>query len=132
MSEGGTSGIAPMRRLYRVVKSDPPMRTDFTSNAALGRPLRPGSSAEARRLWDGLSVTDTPEGASKLQRRFPQLGAYIAVLDIPMDGQIRVERTLRETGHHTVWGDSGELLRCVVAIVPIPASERNEGNGNLV
>lgn len=90
------------------------------------------ASLRKRAVWDGLSMTDTRERAGILQRRFPQLGAYIAVLDIPMDGQILVERTLRETGHHTVWGDPGGLLRCIVAVTPILASERNEGDVNLV
>lgn len=126
------SSNALMRRLYRVVKNDPPIRADFTSNAALGRPLRSGTSEEARRLWGGLSMTDTRERAGTLQRRFPQLGVYIAVLDIPRDGQVRVERTLREPGHHTVWGDPDELLRFVVAVMPLSVSERNESDGSLV
>jgi len=86
----------------------------------------------ARRLWDGLSMTDTRERAAMLQRRFPQLGAFIAVLDIATNGEIRVERTLREPGHHTIWGDPDELLRCVVAVTPIPASGRSDDDGNLV
>jgi hypothetical protein len=126
------SGVAPVCRLYRIVKSDQPTEVDFTANDALGRPLRADSSDEARRLLNGLSMMDRQERAATLQRRFPLLGAYIAVVDIPMEGKIRIERTLREPGHHTVWGDPSELLRCVVAVTPIPASGRSEGNGSLV
>jgi hypothetical protein len=77
-------------------------------------------------------MMDTRERADTLQRRFPRLGAYIAVLNIPIDSGIRVERTLREPGHHTVWGDPGELLQCVVAVMPMPASGRSDENGGLV
>lgn len=77
-------------------------------------------------------MMDTRERAGMLQRRFPQLGAYIAVVDIPMDGRIRVERTLREPGHHTIWGDADGLLRCVVAVTPIPVSGRSDNDGGLV
>ncbi len=115
------SGIAPTRRHYRIVKSDPPTLMDFTSNAALGRPLRSGSSEEARYLWSGLSVMETQEQARTLQRRFPRLGAYIAVLDIPVDDLIRIERTLREPGHHTIWGEPDELLRAIVAVISAQA-----------
>lgn len=63
-------------------------------------------------------MMDTPERARTLQRRFPRLGTYIAVLDILRDGSFRIERTLREPGHHTVWGDPERLLGVVIAVLP--------------
>src|SRR5262245_56113836 len=104
------SNTGSTRRLYRIVKGDPPTPTAFTTLSGPGRALRPVASAGARRLWHGLSMMDTLERVRALRRRIPMLGASIAALDIPWRDRIRIERTLREPGHHTVWGDPDELV----------------------
>lgn len=35
----------------------------------------------------------------------------------PQRGPIRHERTLRSSGHHTIWGDPWVLLECVGPVV---------------
>jgi hypothetical protein len=49
----------------------------------------------------------------------PALGGFIAAVDLPERGPIRYERTLRSSGHHTVWGDAALLLSRVVSVVPV-------------
>ena len=107
-----------VRTFYRVVKTDPPALADFTSNAARGRPL-PDPSPETRRLWAGLSVNATEAQARRRARQYPTLGAHIARLELPADAPVRVERTTRIPGHHTLWGEPAVLLGCVVAVVPV-------------
>jgi hypothetical protein len=48
-------------------------------------------------------------------RSFPNLGTHIAVLHIPDDAPVRVERT-RGPGHFTVWADPAVLLSYVIAV----------------
>ena len=54
------------------------------------------------------------------------LGTYVAELRLDEDGPIRFERTTREPGHHTLWGDPAELRRCVVSIRPVAPEARQE------
>ena len=51
-------------------------------------------------------------------RRYPWLGTYVAKLELP--SSIRIERTLRTRGHHTVWADPDELLRAVLRVIRLP------------
>jgi hypothetical protein len=48
----------------------------------------------------------------------PLLCAYIATLRIPLGESVRIERTLKGVGHHTIWGEADHLLGLVVAVVP--------------
>lgn len=93
------------------------MLVDFTSNQALGRPLR-RDTAESRRLWSGLSVFDTEVGARAMATRFPSLGSFIAVLRIRPGATLRLERTTATQGHYTLWGDPADLLACIIDVLP--------------
>lgn len=104
------------RLFYRIARTNPTTLDDFLSNAARGRPYPP--DPEDARVWDGLSVYSTAAQARRQRRRSPVLGLFIAVLRVPLDGSIRIERT-RGEGHHTIWGDPEVLLSLVVAVVPI-------------
>jgi hypothetical protein len=105
------------RLFYRIARNDPPRLQDFTSNRALGK-QEPLDSEQAV-LWDGLSVQSTLAQARRRRRASPMLGVCIAVLRIPLDGSVRIERTLSSAGHHTIWGDPAQLLGLVVAIESI-------------
>lgn len=107
----------PTRRLYRVVKTDPPTLLDFMSNAALGLPLLDPAPGK-RRLSSGLSCWATVAQARRNARRFRSQGGYLAVLAIEPDAPIRVEKT-RGPGHYTVWGLPHALLVRVVSVEPI-------------
>jgi hypothetical protein len=77
----------------------------------------PSDSRDAA-VWDGLSVYSTAAQARRKQRSSPVLGDFIAVLRVPLDGSVRIERT-RGEGHHTLWADADVLLSLVVAVEPI-------------
>ena len=100
---------------WRIVHSDPPTIGDLLSNRARGR-IVPEDETQ-RRLWDGISVYATPAQARRAALRFPQLGGYLARLDIPEDAPVQIKRTRRRRGHHTIWGEPSFLLDCVVEVV---------------
>jgi hypothetical protein len=106
------------RTFFRITLTDPPSLADFTSPSAKGRTPR-DNDPEARRLWDGVSVFATETQARNQAKDFPLLGGYIAQVDVPDDAPVRVERTLRTRGHHTVWADPQVLLRHVVSVEPV-------------
>jgi len=108
---------APVRTFYRIVHSDSPELGDFVSNAALGRPPR-RPTPEVLRLWDGISVYATEQQAREKAHQFPQLGRYLARLEIPAGLAVRIERTTRSEGHHTLWAPGVVLRSCVVGVVP--------------
>ena len=109
----------PPRTFSRVVKHNPPTPEDFMSYEALGIPVL-DPSPETLRLRDGISVQATEAQARRKARGILGLGSYIARLEIPEDAPIRIERT-KGPGHHTLWGEPAELLRCVVPpIIPVP------------
>jgi hypothetical protein len=110
---------------FRVVKSHPPTREDFLSAAALGRRLR-GSNPELRRLFDGISVTDSLQQARQTAADFPRLGRFIATLVIPTGAPVRWEQTLRE-GHYTIWAEPDLLLRLVTEVVPARPETDSDG-----
>jgi hypothetical protein len=108
-------GLVPS--FYRIVLTDPPTLYDFQSNKERGRALP--TDLDERRLWEGLSVYATESQARRKARGMPALGGFIAAVDLPERGPIRYERTLRSSGHHTVWGDAALLLSRVVSVVPV-------------
>ena len=114
-----TSPVADRQELllYRVVQSDPTTDLDFTSNAALGRPLL-DPTPEKRRLWSGLSFWATASQARRSARRFRNQGQFIAVVAIEIDGPFRVEKT-RGPGHYTVWGLPHAFRERVVSVEPV-------------
>jgi len=101
--------------LYRLVKHNPPLHEDMYSYKLLGIPLLAVSES---RLWDGLSCYNTE---SQARRRARSLHGYrfIAVLEIPEDGNVRYERTGRDRGHYTIWADVEVLLRAVQQVIPL-------------
>jgi len=105
---------APSRILFRIVTTDPPTLVDFTSNATRGRPLQ-NPTSERRRQWAGLSAFATAAQARRNARKFPQLGLFIAMLVVPDDGSVHLERT-GSSGHHTIWGSPAFLLSCVAQV----------------
>ncbi len=56
------------------------------------------------------------------------LGRFVAELVLAEEGPIRAERTTREAGHHTLWGDPDELLRCVSRVEPARATAKQENS----
>jgi len=103
------------RSFYRIVRASRATLDDFVSNAARGRP-KPSDPRDAY-VWDGLSVYNTAAQARRKRRESPVLGNFIAVLRVPLDGSVRVERT-RGAGHHTLWANPDALLSLVVAVEP--------------
>lgn len=102
---------------YRIVQTNPPTLGDFLSDKDQGRPVRSGTH---RHFWDGISVYATEQQARRKVQDYPFLGSFIAQLEIPDQASLRIERTLRRSrGHHTLWGDSAYLLRCVVSVIPV-------------
>jgi hypothetical protein len=99
------------------VKRNPPTLADFISNAARGAPAP--AQPELARLWDGVSSYNTAEQARRSARRRPMLGRYIAELRLPEDRPLRLERTLKSSGHHTLWAEPSELLALVVRVEPV-------------
>jgi len=113
----------PVRRLYRLVRTNPPPRADFLSNAEQGvTPLRPLTPTQMR-LWSGVSCTETLAQARARAAATPHLGAFIAVLDLPDNGQFGIARTGHRAGHITVWGDADALRAAVVAVLPVASEE---------
>jgi len=76
----------PVRRLYHLVRANPPPRADFLAHAEQGiTPLRPLTPTQMR-VWSGVSCTETLAQARARAAANPHLGAFIAVLDLPDTG----------------------------------------------
>jgi hypothetical protein len=108
----------PGREFHRLVKSDPPTLDDFRSGKELGRPLL-NDRPETRLLWDGVSVYATEAQARRTARRYPQIGHYIAMLRVTQSSAVQWERTTQQDCHHTLWAEPEQIMRCVVAVVPV-------------
>ena len=105
-----------MATYYRIVQSDPPTLDDFRSYADLSVAYD-ASTAEARRLAAGISVTVTLAQARARVRSGRVAGAYVAELVVWPDAPVVAERTGHQRGHHTLWGDPAALLACVASVV---------------
>jgi hypothetical protein len=87
------------------------------SNQELGKvPRRPDPAV--LRLWDGISMYQTESQARRKARLRPSLGRYLAAVELPEAGTIRVERTTGSEGHYTVCAEATVLLRQVRSVVP--------------
>lgn len=107
------------RPFHRITKHDPATRADLMSNLAKGIP-HTDDDPERMRLNGGISVFNTEQQARKKAIAYPELGSYVARLEVPEDAPgVRIERTLRTPGHHTIWADPDQLLEYVVSIVPV-------------
>lgn len=100
---------------YRIVRSRPPTLADFTSRAEQGYPL-PNPTPDRQRLWQGISAYATLAQARRNARRFPQLGNYIAAIDLSKGKHLMHERTTQQPGHFTIWGEPAQILACLVSV----------------
>ena len=66
-----------------------------------------------------VSVYDTVELARETVRRFPQIGSFIAELEISEGGAVAYEKSLRDPHHHDRRGDPGAMLAAVVRVLPV-------------
>jgi hypothetical protein len=107
-----------IRTFFRIIDSKRPSPSHFRSHEALGIPLF-DPDPEKTDMWRGISVFATLSQARNKARSFPHMGEHIAILEIDDAGPLMVARTGQGRGHHTVWGDSEEIFRCVVAVVHI-------------
>src|SRR5206468_2387895 len=94
---------------YRCVESNPPTEHDFLSNAALGRQMRPPITPTRACMWEGISVYDYLAVAQTRAAGFPRPLGWVAVLHIPPDAPILVEKTMRDPHHFTVWGTAQDI-----------------------
>ncbi len=98
-------------------------RADFLSHAEQEvTPLRPLTPTQMR-VWSGVAGTETRAQARARAAASPQLGAFIAVLDLPDNGQFGIARTGQRAGHSTVWGDADARRAAVVAVLPVESEE---------
>lgn len=104
--------------VHRIVQTNPPKLDDVVSPQGMGDPP-PTSDPQVLRLWEGISVFRTIQQARNRALRSPNLGSYIAMLDLPDRGPIQFERTGATRGHYTAWGDPAALLASVVNVVPV-------------
>ena len=104
------------RLFHRIARTNPATLDDFTTNVAKGRPA-PDDLIQ-RAVWDGLSVYSTLAQARRKRLASPAIGNFVAVLRVPLDGSIRIERTLGGDGHHTLWGEPARMLSFVVSVEP--------------
>ena len=106
-----------MATFFRIVKTDPPTEADFLSYKALGRPLLRDTPSQ-RRSWEGVSVTSTLEAARALTVRAPNLGRFIAELELVEGGAVRFAQTGGAPAHYDLWGEPRDMLAAVVRVVP--------------
>lgn len=104
-------------RLYYLVRRDPPQSDEFRSKVARGRFV--AGDAVGARLATGISMNATVEQVRRTARRFPTVWRYIAALDLPTDGRVRIERTTAVAGHFTVWATPEELRQYIAFIMPL-------------
>jgi hypothetical protein len=105
------------RTFYRIVSANPPVRADFTSNEAKGRPLT-SPTPERRELWRGLSAYSSLERARAIAAKYPVHGRFVAKLVLEDDSAITVMKTLGAE-HYTLWGEPEWFLKAVVSITSI-------------
>lgn len=119
IEQGSTAEDEGMRRtFFRIVRSDPPTEEDFLSPQALAVPLW-DPDPEKLRMAEGVSVFNTEIQARNKARAYPRKGRFLALLLIEEDGPITFERTGRDRGHHTLWGDPQEMLRRVERVIEV-------------
>ncbi len=104
------------RYLYRVVKSEQPDETAFSSPARQGRRLQPPITPEVLGAWRSVSFWDTPEAAEELARAYPKLGQWIATVELPPE---IAPVPYGSPGHWDVEADPTDLLRALVRVVPV-------------
>jgi hypothetical protein len=101
--------------MFRMVKQERPTEDDFLSDRVRGRP-RYGEDLEADHL--GVSMFAERVQAESIMRRYPK---RIAEVRLAPDYGLCLARTLPGLdGHHTVWGQPGDLVRLVESVWEVP------------
>jgi hypothetical protein len=132
-----------MPAFYRIISTIEPTLADFLSDQARGKPTP--TNPDKERYWQGFSVFATEAQARRKARGIPVLGTAIAELDIPSaalewpegdlfarDPPFYVERSLKSSGHYTMWGDPSVLLKRVQSVVPVdPGANESEPDHGL-
>jgi len=113
--------------LYRCVDTNPPTALDFTADVALGKQLRPPLTVERQRLFEGPSAYNALGRAIWRARKLSPPAPYIAVLQIPAEGPIVAEKTLKDPAHYTVWGAPDQIANCVVSVLEVASLAEAEG-----
>lgn len=103
---------------YRIVKADPPTLRDFMSLQELGQCPRNPNDPEVLRRWDKVSVWADERRARQWARAHPQLGAYIAQIELPDTSGIAAERS-GPIGHYSLTARAEELWQYVRSVVPV-------------
>jgi hypothetical protein len=93
----------------------PPAGTRPTRSRGSGAPFPERSSTYFSVI--GISVTSTLEAARALAARAPNLGRFIAVLELAEDGPVRFAQTGRAPEHYDLWGEPRDVLAAVVRVV---------------
>ncbi len=102
-----------MPTFYRILQHEQPVVVDFVSQFVLGQMLNEPTSEDIR-LAAGISAYNTQAQAMNKADVLQMTSAYVVQIDIPEAAEIKYERTTRSTGHHTLWGDPGDILACWV------------------
>lgn len=109
---------AEPRRVFRIVKTDPPTIDDFTSAYVLGRPKARGIQLASTAVHMALSVMQTRDQAISRATQFPQLGGYVAELALEGGLGLAVASTI-EPGHLSLWGAAVKLDGAIVEVYPV-------------
>lgn len=109
---------AEPRRVFRIVKSDPPTLDDFASAYVLGRPKARGIQLRSTAVQMALSVMQTLDQAASRAIQFPQIGGHVAELDLRGGEGFAIASTV-EPGHLSLWGTAVKLDAAVVDVYPV-------------
>ncbi|MDP9359058.1 MAG: hypothetical protein M3R02_28010 [Chloroflexota bacterium] len=106
------------RTFYRVIPQVEPTANDFLSDKELGEPPPASNDPIELRMWEGVSFNNSETQARIKATDLPFLGAYVAVVEIEgANPVITYKRTGKSRGHYTLWGNAGEMVRCVVRVI---------------
>jgi hypothetical protein len=97
--------VAATGRVYRVVRTDPPVASDFLSLLEQGRPIadRPCESA-------GLSIFRAFQDAVHYAEKYPHIGEMVAEGQLePRHGVLKL--TPRRSNSHATWWPADGIAR---------------------
>jgi hypothetical protein len=107
--------------VFRIVKTDNiddlELVNSFKSHYEIGRMPRGGAVRPAI-LHMGISVYLRPEDARETARKWPVIGAFVALLQLTSGQGFNIAET-GHPGHRTVWGDPFKLRNTLVDIVSV-------------
>jgi hypothetical protein len=107
--------------VFRITKSDQPdddaLLDSFKSNYELGRKPR-RAEIKSTPVHMGISVYLALERAADLARALPQIGEYVARVELRPEIGAAFALTA-EPGHLTVWGRPLQLRAAIADIVPV-------------